>query len=267
MDKEPVRLDIALYERGLAPSRQKAKEMIDAGAVYVDGRPAKKPSETVTEEQKAEVRGEVLPYVSRGGLKIQKALETWPADLTGKVCMDVGASTGGFTDCMLKNGASKVYAVDVGTGQLHESLREDPRVTDLSRTNIRDLAPEDFDCLMDFVTIDVSFISLSLVLPAVRELMCEGGECIALIKPQFEAGRANVGKKGVVKDRKVHLNVLKNTAEVCRALAFSVLGMTWSPIRGPEGNIEYLIRLRKDDSMRMELPDLKILVEESHLCL
>jgi len=258
------RLDIALFQRGMAPSRQKAREMIEGGAVFVDGSPAKKVSQEVNDLTPIEIRGEILPYVSRGGLKLKKAMELWQLDLRGKVCMDVGASTGGFTDCMLQNGAAKVYAVDVGTGQLHESLRGDPRVIDLEQTNVRDLSPEDLDGPMDFVSVDVSFISLSLVLPAVMLMMAEGGECIALIKPQFEAGKANVGKKGVVKDGKVHLSVLKNTVELCQNLELTVLGLSFSPVRGPEGNIEYLIRLKKGGGDQSRIPDLKALVEESH---
>jgi len=258
------RLDLLLYEKGLAPSRQKAKELILSGAVYMNGRKAVKPSEKVTEDSVPEIRGEVLPFVSRGGLKLKKALEVWPLKLNGKTCMDVGASTGGFTDCMLKNGAAKVFAVDVGTGQLHESLKNDPRVIDMERTNIREVTPENFGGPVDFISIDVSFISLSLVLPSVYPLLCEGGGCIALIKPQFEAGKANVGKKGVVKDRKVHLTVLRSTVSVCETSGFTVLGVTYSPIRGPEGNIEYLIRLEKGGGMKPCLPDLTALVEEAH---
>jgi len=258
------RLDVALFARGLAPSRQKAKEMIEAGAVYIDGRQVKKASEMIPEDRVAEIRGEVLPFVSRGGLKLKKAIDAWQVDLNGKICMDIGASTGGFTDCMLQNGAAKVYAVDVGTGQLHESLRDDPRVVDLEQTNIRDLEPEDFDAPMQFVSVDVSFISLTLVLPKVFELLAEGGECIALIKPQFEAGKANIGKKGVVKDRKVHLSVVQNIVKVSRSLSFSVRGLTFSPVRGPEGNIEYLILLRKGGAEDLPLPDLRALVEDSH---
>ena len=257
------RADVLLYRLGLAPSRQKAREMIEGGLVFLDGEPVQKPGEKLAEDAVFKIRGEVLPFVGRGGLKLQKALETWPIDLAGRTCVDAGASTGGFTDCMLQHGAAKVFAVDVGTGQLHEKRKNDSRVVNLEKTDIRDLSPEHLPDPIGFVSVDVSFISLSYVLPAVYRLLQEGGEAVALIKPQFEAGRALVGKKGVVKDPKVHLSVLKNTVSLAESLSFSVLGLTWSPVRGPEGNIEYLIRLKKGGESA-PLPDLRALVEGSH---
>ena len=245
--KNKMRLDVLLIERGLQESRQKAQATIMAGLVYVGGQKVDKPGTNVADDAEIEVRGKVLPYVSRGGLKLEKAMQTWPITLTGKICADIGASTGGFTDCMLQNGAEKVYAVDVGYGQLDWKLRNDARVVCLERTNARYLSRQEVPDVLDFASIDVSFISLKLIFPALYALLREGGEIACLIKPQFEAGREKVGKKGVVRDPAVHLEVLENFLNHAKENHFTVLGITYSPIRGPEGNIEYLGYLRKSD--------------------
>lgn len=238
MKKE--RLDVLLVNRGLAESREKAKRTIMAGLVYVDGEKEDKAGATFAEEAVIEVRGATIPYVSRGGLKLEKAIQTFGVSTVGKVCMDVGASTGGFTDCMLQNGAVKVYAIDVGHGQLDWKLRNDPRVVCMEKTNIRYVTPEMVEDQAELVSIDVSFISLEKVLPAVKALLAPGGEVVCLIKPQFEAGREQVGKKGVVRDKKVHLEVIQRTLCFACSIGFSVKALTFSPIKGPEGNIEYL---------------------------
>lgn len=238
------RLDVLMTERGLAASREKAKALIMAGLVYVDGQREDKAGQNFPSEVTIEVRGNRLPYVSRGGLKLEKALKEFPLSLAGKICMDVGASTGGFTDCMLQQGAEKVYAVDVGHGQLDWKLRNDPRVVCLEKTNIRYATREEVPEEVAFSSIDVSFISLSKVLPAVRALLAAEAEVVALIKPQFEAGREQVGKHGVVRDAKVHVEVIENVLAYAAASRFAPLGLSFSPIRGPEGNIEYLIWLR-----------------------
>ena len=240
-----MRLDQYLAEQGLAPSREKAKALILNGQVNVGEKTVTKPSFEVSEGADVRITGEVLKYVSRGGLKLEKALQVFPIDLHGRICMDIGASTGGFTDCMLQNGAKKVYAVDVGTDQLAEVLRNNPRVISLEQTNIRYLEPSDIDDAISFISIDVSFISLTKVLPAAFGFLREAGECVALIKPQFEAGKENVGKKGVVRSEKVRQAVVKNITEFAKALGFMVMGTTVSPIRGPEGNEEYLLWLKK----------------------
>ena len=245
--KNKMRLDVLLVERGLQESRQKAQATIMAGLVYVGGQKVDKPGTNVADDAEIEVRGKVLPYVSRGGLKLEKAMQTWPITLTGKICADIGASTGGFTDCMLQNGAEKVYAVDVGYGQLDWKLRNDARVVCLERTNARYLSRQEVPDVLDFASVDVSFISLKLIFPALYALLREGGEIACLIKPQFEAGREKVGKKGVVRDPAVHLEVLENFLNHAKENHFTVLGITYSPIRGPEGNIEYLGYLRKSD--------------------
>ncbi|MBQ6590504.1 MAG: TlyA family RNA methyltransferase [Lachnospiraceae bacterium] len=241
------RLDVLLTERGLAPSREKAKAFIMAGIVYVNNQKEDKPGASFAEDVTVEVRGQGLRYVSRGGLKLEKALDCFPIDLTGRVCMDIGASTGGFTDCMLQNGAARVYAIDVGYGQLDWKLREDPRVVCMEKTNFRYVVPEDLDpaAMPDFASVDVSFISLSRILPPAAAILPPGGEMVCLIKPQFEAGREKVGKKGVVRDPKVHEEVIDQALKTAQDNGFSVLGLSWSPIRGPEGNIEYLMYLRK----------------------
>jgi len=235
---EKQRLDTALCGLGLAGSREKAKALIAAGSVYVDGVREKKPGTAVSPESCVEVRGE-LPYVSRGGVKLEKAVSLYGISLEGKVCMDVGASAGGFTDCMLKNGAARVYAVDVGHGQLARSLREDARVVNLEGVNIRSLAPAQAEPV-DFASVDVSFISLRLVLPALRELLKPEGRALCLIKPQFEAGRDRVGKNGVVREEKTHLAVCEGVYDFLLEEGWSVLGACYSPIKGPQGNIEYL---------------------------
>ena len=237
------RLDVLLVKRGLCASREKAKAMIMAGAVYVSGQKEDKAGTMFGEDVPIEVRGEKPRYVSRGGLKLEKAMQTWPISLTGETCMDVGASTGGFTDCMLQNGAVKVYAVDVGRGQLDWSLRNDPRVVCMEKTNIRYLTPDQIEEKPAFISIDVSFISLTLVLPPVKELLDGHGQVVCLIKPQFEAGREKVGKKGVVRDPAVHLEVIEKVMDFAGEAGFAILGLTWSPVKGPEGNIEYLLWL------------------------
>lgn len=238
MKKE--RLDVLLTISGLCDSRERAKAEIMSGTVYVDGQRADKPGTAYSPDVRIEIRGSSIGFVSRGGLKLEKAFCVFPTDPSGKVCMDCGASTGGFTDCLLKRGAVRVYAVDVGYGQLAWSLRTDPRVINMERTNARYLQPEDLPEPLDLAVIDVSFISLSLVLPAIQRLLKPEGEIICLIKPQFEAGKERVGKKGVVRDREVHRDVLDCFLRTVENLSLHPAGLTWSPVRGPEGNIEYL---------------------------
>ena len=261
-----IRLDVAMTERGLAESRQKAQAIIMAGQVYVDGQKVDKAGAPVTAESSIEVRGKTLRYVSRGGLKLEKAMSCWPIRLEGAVCADIGASTGGFTDCMLQNGAELVYAVDVGYNQLDWRLRTDPRVVCMERTNARYLSPELIPEPLDFASVDVSFISLNLILPALRTVMAPAGQAVCLIKPQFEAGREKVGKKGVVRDPAVHLEVLEHFLDHAAAARFTVLDVSYSPIRGPEGNIEYLGYLSAEEGPG-RVPDLKELVEQSHRAL
>ena len=239
------RLDVLLVEKGLATSREKAKAIIMSGIVYVDGEKEDKAGSTFEETAAVEVHGKTLQYVSRGGLKLEKAMKVFPITLNGTVCMDVGASTGGFTDCMLQNGAVKVYSVDVGHGQLDWKLRNDERVVCMEKTNIRYVKPEDIDDELDFASVDVSFISLSKVLPPLRELLKDGAETVCLIKPQFEAGREKVGKKGVVREKAVHEEVIEAVIGFASTSGYEVLGLDYSPVKGPEGNIEYLIHLRK----------------------
>ncbi len=239
------RLDVLLVSRGLAQSREKARAVIMAGQVYVNGQKEDKAGSAFDEEAQIEVRGPVLRYVSRGGLKLEKALAAFPVSTEGKVCMDVGASTGGFTDCMLQNGAVRVYAVDVGRGQLDWKLREDPRVVCMEKTNIRYLTPDRVPERPVFASVDVSFISLTKVLPPLRELLAEEADVVCLIKPQFEAGREKVGKKGVVRDPAVHTDVIEKTEAFAKESGFDVRGLTWSPVKGPEGNIEYLVWLTR----------------------
>jgi 23S rRNA (cytidine1920-2'-O)/16S rRNA (cytidine1409-2'-O)-methyltransferase len=239
------RLDILLFEKGLAPSREKAKVLIMEGIVYADGVKEDKPGTSVDETAALEVRGRTLPYVSRGGLKLEKAMKVFPISMEGKTCLDIGASTGGFTDCMLQNGAVKVYSVDVGYGQLDWKLRNDPRVVCMEKTNVRLMKPEDLPEKADFASIDVSFISLLLVLGPVRDLLKENGEIVCLIKPQFEAGREKVGKHGVVRDPKVHREVIERVIGAADGLGLEPVMLSYSPIRGPEGNIEYLLYLKK----------------------
>ena len=266
------RLDVLLVKKGLAPSREKAKAVIMAGSVYVDGQKEDKAGSVFDEESaQIEVRGHALPYVSRGGLKLEKALKVFPITLTDKICMDIGASTGGFTDCMLQNGAAKVYSVDVGYGQLDWKLRQDDRVVCMEKTNFRYMTPEDIPDVLDFASVDVSFISLDKILTPAYALLKEQGEMVALIKPQFEAGREKVGKKGVVRDPKVHEEVISRIVRHADEVSFEVLDLSYSPIRGPEGNIEYLIHLGKNPE-RTVYPDIpavfekkiKEIVEEAH---
>lgn len=263
------RLDILVTERGLAESREKAKTLIMVGQVYVDGQKADKPGDTFSEDAAVEVRGKGLPYVSRGGLKLEKAMREFGLQLQGRTCMDIGASTGGFTDCMLQNGAQRVYSVDVGYGQLAWSLRTDPRVVNLERTNARYLTREQVPEEIGFFSVDVSFISLTLILPAVRPLLAEHGQAVCLIKPQFEAGREKVGKKGVVRDKAVHEEVIEKIRSFALENGFSVLGLTFSPVKGPEGNIEYLIYLERSEapSQGEQVLSAQQVVEESHRAL
>ncbi|MCL6634505.1 MAG: TlyA family RNA methyltransferase [Peptococcaceae bacterium] len=245
MPPKKQRLDVRLAEEGLCPSREKARAAVMAGLVFVDGEKADKPGRLVDPGSVVELRGNPVPYVSRGGLKLEKAIEVFGLDLEGRVVLDVGASTGGFTDCALRHGARLVYAVDVGYGQLAWRLRNDPRVVVLERTNIRYLTPQAFAEMPDFATVDVSFISLNIVLPAVGRLTAPEAPGVALVKPQFEAGRDRVGKKGVVRDPEVHLEVLNSVVALVRNLGWSVGGLDFSPVTGPEGNIEYLLYFKK----------------------
>ncbi len=259
------RLDILLVEKGLAESREKAKAIIMSGIVYVDGEKEDKAGSNFPENAVIEVRGKTLKYVSRGGLKLEKAMEVFPVELTDKVCMDVGASTGGFTDCMLMNGASKVYSVDVGYNQLAWKLQQDPRVVNMEKTNIRYVKPEDIDERPEFASVDVSFISLSKVLPVLKELLVPGGEAVCLIKPQFEAGREKVGKKGVVRDKSVHIEVIENVTTFTAEDGFSIIGLDFSPVKGPEGNIEYLMYIRNESpNEKPSKEEIEELVKKSH---
>lgn len=263
------RLDILLVKRNLAESREKAKAIIMSGNVFVDGSREDKAGASFPETVNIEVKGQNLKYVSRGGLKLEKAIASYKLELTGKLCMDVGSSTGGFTDCMLQNGALKVYAVDVGTNQLAWKLRQDERVVTMEKTNIRYVTKEDIGEEMDFISIDVAFISLTLVLEPVKNLLKEGGEIVCLVKPQFEAGREKVGKKGVVREKSVHKEVIIKVIDYAKSIGFTILNLDYSPIKGPEGNIEYLLHLKKplesgplEDSTGEDLID--EIVEKSH---
>ena len=267
MPKE--RLDILLVEKGLAGSRERAKRMIMAGEVLVDGQKVDKAGTTVKREAEIRLLGNDIPYVSRGGLKLAKAMETFGISMSGKVAADIGASTGGFTDCMLQNGAVKVYAIDVGYGQLAWKLRTDERVVNMERTNIRNVTVDMFESPLDFASIDVAFISLTKVLPVAYELLKDEGEIAALIKPQFEAGKDKVGKKGVVRDPAIHLEVIQRIVEFSQELGFAVRGLTFSPVKGPEGNIEYLVWLFKGQAegsgIEESLPE--EIVREAHAAL
>lgn len=249
------RLDVLLVKQKLAPSREKAKAVLMAGQVFVDNQKEDKPG-TMFDPDKVqiEVRGSTLKYVSRGGLKLEKAMKEFPIGLSGKTCMDIGASTGGFTDCMLQNGAAKVYAIDVGHGQLDWKLRNDKRVICMEKTNFRYVTKEQVPEEIDFASVDVSFISLTKILPAAKPLLKKGGQMVCLIKPQFEAGREKVGKKGVVTDKQVHREVIEKVAEFGADMGFLILGLSYSPIKGPEGNIEYLLYLenRKQEGTEPE---------------
>ena len=261
------RLDVLLVNRNLAESREKAKAIIMSGIVYVDGQKEYKAGTMFEDTVSVEVRGHTLAYVSRGGLKLEKAMTHFGVTLHGKICMDVGASTGGFTDCMLQNGAVKVYSVDVGHGQLAWKLRNDERVVCMEKTNIRYVTPEDIPDRIQFASIDVSFISLTKVLGPVKELLTEDGQIVCLIKPQFEAGREKVGKKGVVREKSTHLEVIESVIAFAKSIGFGILNLEFSPIKGPEGNIEYLLYLQNHpelaDEKGVEI-DPKTIVEEAH---
>lgn len=243
------RLDVLLVKRNLAESREKAKAIIMSGNVFIDGQREDKAGTNFPEDVNIEVRGHKLPYVSRGGLKLEKAIANFDVELQDKVCTDVGSSTGGFTDCMLQNGAKKVFAIDVGRGQLAWSLRNDERVVCMEKTNIRYVTPEDIGEPIDFSSIDVSFISLTKVLLPIRNYLTEHGQIVALIKPQFEAGREKVGKKGVVREKSTHHEVIEMVVSYAVSIGFKVLNIEFSPIKGPEGNIEYLVHLEKCDEI------------------
>ena len=258
-----VRLDQLVFDLGYTESRERAKTTIMSGLVYVNGQKADKPGMPVDPEAKIEVRGDALPFVSRGGYKLDKALKVFPVDPKGKTCIDCGASTGGFTDVLLQHGAQKVYSVDVGYGQLAWKLRTDERVVNLERTNLRYITKEQIPELLDLAVMDVSFISIRLVLPAVKELLKPGADYICLIKPQFEAGREEVGKKGVVRDPAVHEQVVCGILDFAASIGFSVMGLDFSPIKGPEGNIEYICWLKNGEYPAAEL-DPAAVVKASH---
>lgn len=260
------RLDVLLVKRNLAGSREKAKAIIMSGVVYVDGQKEDKAGTTFADDVQIEVRGHTLPYVSRGGLKLEKALKVFQVSVEGKVCTDVGSSTGGFTDCMLQNGAVKVFAIDVGRGQLDWKLRQDERVVCMEKTNIRYVKPEDLGEPVDFSSIDVSFISLTKVLDPIRNYLKANGQIVALIKPQFEAGREKVGKKGVVREPDTHREVIKKVIDYALSIGFKVLDLTFSPVKGPEGNIEYLVQLEKcpaEEADTAETVDISAVVSEA----
>lgn len=261
-----VRLDQLVFDLGLTESRERAKTTIMSGLVFVDGQRADKPGMQVSPDAKVEVKGAALPFVSRGGFKLDKALKVFPIDVKGKHCIDCGASTGGFTDVLLQNGAEKVYSVDVGYGQLAWSLRNDERVVNMERTNIRYISSEQIPELLDIAVMDLSFISIKLVLPAVTSVLKDGAELVCLIKPQFEAGKDEVGKKGVVRDKAVHLSVIESVLEFAPTIGLSVMGLDFSPIKGPEGNREYLCYMKKGCFESAPI-DAKAVVEASHQCL
>lgn len=266
MASKKERLDVLLVDKGICTSRERAKTNIMAGLIFVDGQRVDKAGEKVSVDADIVFKGEELKYVSRGGLKLEKAMNTFGIDLTNKVCMDIGASTGGFTDCMLQNHASKVFSVDVGYGQFAWKLRTDERVVCMERTNIRYVTPEDIGVPLDFASIDVSFISLKTIMPAVKNLLGDKGEVVALIKPQFEAGREKVGKKGVVRDIEVHLEVVNKIVTFLIENEFNILGLSFSPIKGPEGNREYLVYFTKDKEKEgsFEMSQIDEVVKESH---
>jgi len=257
------RLDQLVFDRGLTDSRERAKTSIMAGLVFVNGQRCDKPGTPVAEDAQIELRGDAIPYVSRGGLKLEKALKVFNFDPSGLVCADCGASTGGFTDVLLKNGARKIYAIDVGYGQLAWSIRSDERVVVMERTNVRYVTPDMLDETPQLAVMDLSFISIKLVLPVVRELLPEGGTVICLIKPQFEAGKDKVGKKGVVRERSTHVEVVRDVLDFVAGVGYTALGLDYSPIRGPEGNIEYLLLLKKGEYDAPAL-DPQAVVEASH---
>ena len=261
--KHKQRLDLLMTERGLCDSRSRAQALIMSGAVFVDGQKCDKAGTPVADDAAVEVRGETCPFVSRGGLKLEKALREFGVDPTGYVCSDSGASTGGFTDCLLQKGAKKVFAIDVGYGQLAWALRTDPRVVCMERTNIRYVTPEDLGEPLDLSVVDVSFISLQLVLPAVQKLLKPTGQVLCLIKPQFEAGKGKVGKKGVVREKSTHVEVLEQFLGLADELGFTVRNLTFSPVKGPEGNIEFLGHLSMQPA-DVERPDVAALVDAAH---
>lgn len=262
---EKIRLDVALHERGFVDSREKAKALIMAGLVYVNGNKQTKAGLSVKPEDCLELRGEKMPYVSRGGYKLAKAIEEFGLSLEGAVCMDIGASTGGFTDCMLINGADKVYSIDVGYGQLAWKLRQDSRVVNMERTNFRYVTHEQIPEEIDFASVDVSFISLKLIIPVMRELLKNGGKAVCLIKPQFEAGREKVGKNGVVRELSTHIEVVERIYSFVLENGFSVLNLDFSPIKGPQGNIEYLIYIQKTSEGESYITkSVEEIVTESH---
>ena len=259
------RLDVLLVNRGLAPSREKAKTMIMEGNVFVNNNREDKAGSTFPDDCNIEIHGKTLQYVSRGGLKLEKAMKHFDISLEGKICMDIGASTGGFTDCMLQNGAKKVYSVDVGYGQFAWKLRQDERVVCMEKTNIRYVTPDDIDDVLDFASVDVSFISLTKVLGPAHALLAEDGQMVCLIKPQFEAGREKVGKKGVVRDKAVHEEVIEKVIDFALEAGFDIYNLEYSPIKGPEGNIEYLVHIGKsNEPKREETVDIHSVVEAAH---
>ena len=258
------RLDVLLVNRGLAPSREKAKAMIMEGNVFVENQREDKAGSSFDVNANIEIKGNTLKYVSRGGLKLEKAMTHFGIELTDKICMDIGASTGGFTDCMLQNGAKKVYAVDVGYGQFAWKLRQDERVVCMEKTNIRYVTPDDIADRLDFASVDVSFISLTKVLEPARNLLQDDGEMVCLIKPQFEAGREKVGKKGVVREKSVHEEVICKVIDYAVSIGFVVLNLEYSPIKGPEGNIEYLVYIKKAETGSVSEIDVKAVVEAAH---
>lgn len=261
-----IRLDQLVFDLGLTESREKAKTTIMSGLVFVNGQREDKPGMQVAPDASVEVKGSALPYVSRGGFKLEKALKVFPINPAGKICMDCGASTGGFTDVLLKNGAARVYSIDVGYGQLAWSLRQDERVVNMERTNIRYISSEQVPEPIDIAVMDLSFISIKLVLPAVCALLKEGADIMCLIKPQFEAGREDVGKKGVVRDKAVHLSVIESVLQFAASAGLTVIGLDYSPIKGPEGNREYLCYMKKGSFDAPEI-DARAVVEASHECL
>ena len=260
---EKKRLDVALFELGLTESREKARALIMSGQVYVNGQKSLKAGDNIKPDDKIEVRGEKMPFVSRGGYKLDKAMKSFELSLDGKICMDVGASTGGFTDCMLMNGAVKVYSIDVGYGQLAWKLRSDERVVNLERTNFRYVTREQVPDEIDFSSVDVSFISLKLILPVLYSLLKADGEAVCLVKPQFEAGREKIGKKGVVRDKAVHLEVIDNCIGYAKENGFNIKGLDFSPVKGPEGNIEYLLYITKKEIDESDI-DASVIVNSSH---
>ncbi|MCR6515856.1 TlyA family RNA methyltransferase [Clostridium sp. LY3-2] len=266
MADKKERLDILLVDKGIIESREKAKTSIMAGLVFIDGQRVDKPGAKVNVDSEIEFKGKKLKYVSRGGLKLEKALKEFPLTLEGKVCMDIGASTGGFTDCMLQNGAKKVFSVDVGYGQFAWKLRTDERVVCMERTNIRYVTPEDIGEKIDFASIDVSFISLKTIMPATINLLSDVGEVVALIKPQFEAGKGKVGKKGVVRELSIHKEVVYGIVDFLLENNLNIINLSFSPIKGPEGNIEYLVYFSKDlnKETNFKREDVETIVTASH---